>query len=505
MKFSIIIVTRNSADVLPACLESVVDSSAQTDYEVIIVDNASTDESENIFQALEGDIAIIRNEYNAGFARACNQGIALAKGDIIVLLNPDTLVTSNWLGKLSAHLQDSQIGAVGPLSNYVAGLQKYELFYQSGNNATPHDINTELERQYRTKSLETKFLIGFCLALPRKIIEQVGAFDDDLLLGNEDLEFSHRLRQHGFKLLAALDTFIYHKGHTSFNSETDSDRWVNFSARILQAKMERQTGAFNPRKIWGMDWFQPQPNLQQDLVSIVIPTFNGIKYTKICLESIRRCTMHPYEIIAVDNASTDGTVEYLKEQPDVRLIENSVNKGFPAACNQGIDHSSAPYILLLNNDVVTTEGWLHRMFEAFFIDPAVALVGPRTNDCAGFQKISAPNYQSLDELEKLARRIKKSSIRQFRRVNYLTGFALLIDRKVIEKVGKLDERFGIGNYEDQDFCRRAEQAGFKLFIANEVYLHHFGSRAFVENNLDYQAILKENRRKFQEKWSVMPA
>jgi GT2 family glycosyltransferase len=238
-------------------------------------------------------------------------------------------------------------------------------------------------------------------------------------------------------------------------------------------------------------------------VAIVIPTCNGLQYTKLCLESVRRCTFHPYEIIVVDNSSSDGTVEFLRGQSDVKLIINSENRGYPTACNQGIRASSAPYILLMNNDVVVTEGWLNRMFQAYFADAEVGLVGPRTNDCAGFQKMSAPHYETQSELEEFAQRMKRGAVRQFRQVDNLSGFCLLIDRKVVKKIGMLDERFGIGNYEDQDFCRRAERAGFKLFIANEVYVHHYGSRAFIENKFEYHKILEENRRKFEQKWEAV--
>jgi GT2 family glycosyltransferase len=118
--------------------------------------------------------------------------------------------------------------------------------------------------------------------------------------------------------------------------------------------------------------------------------------------------------------------------------------------------------------------------------------------------MSAPHYQTTEELEEFAQKVKKGAVRQFRPVNDLSGFCMLIDRQVIDKIGMLDERFGIGNYEDQDFCRRAQSAGFKLLIANEVYVHHFGSRAFVENDFEYYKILEENRRKFERKWEAVP-
>jgi len=499
--YSIIIVTRNSAADLPGCLESIVACSNEAAYEVIMVDNASDDGSEQIFRALEGNVTIIANHYNAGYARAANQGIAAAKGKYIVLLNPDTITTPRWLTKLSAQLERSGAGAAGPLSNYVAGIQKYELYYTEQNIQTPADINRSLENYYYRQSVESRMLIGFCLMIPRKVINEAGMFDDDLILGSEDLEYSHRLRAKGYELHIALDTFIYHKGQTSFNSEPESERWNNRSACILRSKLMRQAGEFSPKKIWGIDWFQPKLSPESDLVSIIIPVYNGLKFTKICLQSILHHTLYPYEVIVVDNGSTDGTVEFLKRQSEVKLIENRVNLGFPAACNQGIAASQSPYVLLLNNDVIVTENWLWRMFQGFFAYKDAGLIGPRANDSAGFQQIKSPKLETMEQIDNFAAKIKSIAPRQFRETDFLSGFALLIDRRVIDTVGGLDERFGIGNYEDQDFCRRARAAGFKLLVANEVFIYHFGSQSFLENHIDYQRILQENRVKYERKWT----
>ena len=96
------------------------------------------------------------------------------------------------------------------------------------------------------------------------------------------------------------------------------------------------------------------------LTSIVIVTHNQLLYTRLCLDSIRMRTDESHEIIVVDNASTDGTVEYLQSHPGVKIIENSENRGYPAAANQGIAAAKGRQVLLINNDVVVTTGWLRR-------------------------------------------------------------------------------------------------------------------------------------------------
>ena len=122
---SIVIVTYNSAADIRGCIESIV-THTTTPSEIIIIDNCSKDGTRDYLRSLE-NATIILNSDNLGFSAGCNQGIQKAKGEYIVLLNPDTLVTAGWDAKLMSHFKDG-VAAVGPVSNYVAGLQKYEIY-----------------------------------------------------------------------------------------------------------------------------------------------------------------------------------------------------------------------------------------------------------------------------------------------------------------------------------------------------------------------------------------
>ncbi|MBI3467730.1 MAG: glycosyltransferase, partial [Planctomycetes bacterium] len=218
-----------------------------------------------------------------------------------------------------------------------------------------------------------------------------------------------------------------------------------------------------------------------------------------CLESIRFLTDEPYELIVVDNGSTDGTVEYLRSCSDVRLIENAENRGFPAAVNQGIEVSRGEQILLLNNDVVVTTGWLRHQLAALRSDQQVGLVGPCSNCVAGFQQVPV-RYEDLACLDGFAWEWGKEHRGNIIEVDRLMGFCLLIRREVIERIGLFDERFGIGNFEDDDFCRRARQDGFRAGIAQAAFIHHFGHASFRGSGADLGAILKRNEQLYREKW-----
>ena len=203
----------------------------------------------------------------------------------------------------------------------------------------------------------------------------------------------------------------------------------------------------------------------------------------------------------VDNGSTDGTPEHVEQQKDLRLIRNSDNRGFPAAANQGIQAARGEQILLLNNDTIVTTGWLARLLRALKSDSRIGLVGPCTNCCSGPQQIE-PTYDSLEDLDGFAWEWSKTNTGQIEDHFRLVGFCLLIRRDVVDKIGLLDEGYGIGLFDDDDFCYRAAAAGFRMVIARDAYVHHFGSRTFLTQGLDCESILQRNEKRFVEKWDL---
>ncbi|MCD6452487.1 MAG: glycosyltransferase [Acidobacteria bacterium] len=242
------------------------------------------------------------------------------------------------------------------------------------------------------------------------------------------------------------------------------------------------------------------------LSSIVIPVFNQLPYTKECLESIRKNTGAPYEIIVVDNGSTDGTYEYLKDLYYVRLIRNEENLGFATACNQGIRVARGEYIVLLNNDTIVTPHWLVKLINCAESDEAVGMVGPVSNYVSGPQQIAVA---SPDAPPKVIINRALATIWQYDRTYYpvdrLVGFALLIKRKVIEEIGLFDESYERGGYEDDDYSLRAKEAGFKLLIARDVFIYHYGSRSFAPNQIDIFAQAARNKKIFLDKWKKEPS
>ncbi|PWB44012.1 MAG: hypothetical protein C3F12_12300 [Candidatus Methylomirabilota bacterium] len=522
---SIIIVAYNSARTIRACLDSVF-GSTDTPIETIVVDNASTDKTRSILREYQGRITTILNQANVGFSAACNQGIRASAGEYIVLLNPDTVVAPGWLNRLIGH-SGPGVGAVGPVSDYAAELQNIDRHLPDGapKRMALSEVSDLLARVNAGKGIETKLLTGFCLMVPRRVLDEIGLLDEALFVGNDDLDLSWRLRLKGYKLLVATDTFIHHEGQVSFKSETETktSQLVQESTDRLYAKLEAHYGVGSvpsPMELWGITWFKPtkarEAPLAPDaspltphasrLTSIIILTHNGLEHTTKCLASIEACTPEPHELIIVDNASTDGTLDYLRgymaAHDNVRAIANRTNRGFAAGNNQGLALAGGEYVLLLNNDTIVTAGWLTRMLRIFRTHPDVGIVGPVSNYVSGPQLVRDASYTNPKEFDAFAAQWATDHAGQSREATRVVGFCLLMSTEVVARIGGLDERFGSGNFEDDDLCIRAFQVGFRARIALDVFIHHAGSQTFKAAKIDYRQSLMRNWKLFKRKWGI---
>ncbi len=275
------------------------------------------------------------------------------------------------------------------------------------------------------------------------------------------------------------------------------------------------------------------------MTSIIVPCWNQRRFTELCVQALFRHTRPAWELIAVDNGSTDDSAAYLAGVRDassvpVTILSNPQNVGFPRAINQGLQVARGEYLVLLNNDAVVTDGWLdqlialtaarvHQSSDGAEADsqPALAplhkegtlsrigdlrfgrgtgLVGPMSNDAAPPQLVEGVSYRDLDEMQAFAQRWRDEHRGKWFTVAKLSGFCMLMTRAVYEAIGGLDERFGLGLFDDDDLAERARRAGFMLAVAHDLLIHHFGSRTFAGNELDASALLEENARRFAEKW-----
>ena len=244
---------------------------------------------------------------------------------------------------------------------------------------------------------------------------------------------------------------------------------------------------------------------RRPLTSIIVLTYNNLLYNKRCINSVRRYTKKgSYELIVIDNDSRDGTLEWLRRQPDIKLIANNLNVGYPKGCNQGIRAASGDVIVLLNNDAVVTRHWLDNLLTALYSADAVGAVGPETSYRSYGQQIAVP-YRNLREMQSFAAGYNRSDPEKWEAVIKLVGYCVAYKRELFDRVGLLDDRFSPGNFDDDDLSLRAARAGYRLLLCHDTFIHHYGSKSFLADAEGFNRCLRTNHAKFVEKWGFLPA
>lgn len=220
MKISIIILSYNDySETTGKCLSSLSADPSFNSWEIIIVDNASdvqTRQSLQLAQKQYPHINFIYNERNLGFAAGNNIGIRASSGDVVILLNSDTIAPAGMIDRLAAHFADNEkLGMIGPVTN-AAGNEQAIL---TAAEAIEQKIQLGLlyANSGGKEELSTYRMDFHCVAIARRALDQVGLLDEEFGRGYyEDFDYSLRVKQAGFDLRVAEDTFIYHRGSASF-------------------------------------------------------------------------------------------------------------------------------------------------------------------------------------------------------------------------------------------------------------------------------------------------
>jgi GT2 family glycosyltransferase len=206
--------------------------------------------------------------------------------------------------------------------------------------------------------------------------------------------------------------------------------------------------------------------------SIIIPTYNRLDLLQRCILSIRQHTDSPYEIIVVDNASTDGTTAWCTRE-SLMLISLPRNVSYSVACNKGLRLSSSDTLVLLNNATVVTQDWLSNLSTALYSGTHIGIVGPVTNDASGSQQVHYP-FEDLAEFQRIAAEVNAPDRAKWKRVEGLAGFCRVFHRSLVDKIGLLNERFSSGQYEHDDYCSRARLQGYSILVCHDTLIFHGG-------------------------------
>jgi GT2 family glycosyltransferase len=229
---------------------------------------------------------------------------------------------------------------------------------------------------------------------------------------------------------------------------------------------------------------------------IIIPVWNQLSFTKDCIESIRKNTSGECGLIIIDNASGEETKNYLEGLKSsgklpLKLIRNNENLGFVKAVNQGMSASDAPFVCLLNNDTIVTKDWLEEMIAVADSSADIGIVNPSSNNLG--QKPA--DGEPVDLYAEKIRQFSGQSVE----LGAAIGFCMLIKREVMQKIGFFDEIYGMGNFEDTDFSRKAVREGYKCVRACGAYVYHRESSSFGKVKT-FNEDFNRNKEIFEFRW-----
>jgi GT2 family glycosyltransferase len=245
--------------------------------------------------------------------------------------------------------------------------------------------------------------------------------------------------------------------------------------------------------------------IEDPLVSLVVITWNNVELSRRCIQSIlEEDDWTNLEIVIVDNDSKDGTPAWLDELEEssscVRVLRNAQNRGFAAACNQGLKLARGEYLVILNNDVVVTPGWIRTLVRHLRRDPDVGLIGPITNNIGNEARVKT-EYQDLDAMVREAQGLVAGRAGSVFEISVLAFYCVMIPRAVWQEIGGLDESYGTGFFEDDDYCQRVRQTGRSILCAEDVFVHHELSAAFDLVDQESRRVLFEgNKAYYESKW-----
>ncbi|HZH99152.1 MAG TPA: CmcI family methyltransferase, partial [Fimbriimonadaceae bacterium] len=317
-QISVVIPLHGGVGEIRQCLQSLTDC-GHLFHEIIVIDDKSPDEAALDAVAFE-EVKLIKLQENVGFAGACNHGMRQASGDVVLLLNSDTVVTAPGILRLIESLTSSgSVGAAGPLTNNSGHHQQIDPTYTTFESLHLFAEDFAL-REVEDREVDT--LVGFCLAVKRNVLNEVGLLDERFGAGTfEDNDLSYRIRRAGYRLLLSMRSFIHHHGSMTFRRERIDLREQlakNYHLFVEKWKDDLELGfashlsGLGAQPIVFRDDLRPEKvrermkrRAKQADISLCMIVKNEERVLADCLESAA-----PFfsEIIVVDTGSTDQTV-----------------------------------------------------------------------------------------------------------------------------------------------------------------------------------------------------
>jgi len=511
---SIVIVNWNGGKYLSRCLASVYEQGL--DVEVILVDNASTDGSAQKAKERFPEINLLQLDENKGYSVGCNVGVKDAKGEFILLLNPDVILLPHCLSRLLEFARaNPSAGAIAPkLLNpegsiqpsirgfpYPLSLIFLPLSYLFPSNRTLSAYRMTFLSYQEIAEVEQP--MSSCLLLRRRAYEELEGMDERFPLYFNDVDFLYRMKKKGWKIFFLPQAKAVHflggstsllpnlrrlslsyKGLISFYRK-HFPLWLPL---IYLSLLTLPLRALLPRRAREHFLvFQPLGEYQDaPSLSVVIVNWNAGEYLIPCLSSIFQQEPKA-EVILVDNASTDGSERKAKERfPQIKLLRMGDNKGYSAGCNAGIRAARGKFILILNPDTLVLAEAFPQLLDFAQKHPEAGIIGPQMVGFDGKVQMSCrrfPSYETglfrgtfLERLIPKSRTLSRYLLSGWdhsvpREVDWVSGAAMLLRRDFLREAGIFDETFYM-YCEDVDMGMRAREFAWKVMYCPYAKIMH---------------------------------
>lgn len=501
---SAIVSTYNAERFIRECLKDLEEQTISDRLEIIVVNTGSEQNERAIvkeFQEKYSNIRYIETDQRETVYAAWNRGIKVAKGKYITNANTD-----------DRHRKD----AFEVMLNILENLPEVALVYadmiitqvenETFENCTPagHFRWLNWDRQ--------KLLQGFCFMGPqpmwrKSLHEEYGYFDDSFVTSG-DYEFWLRTSQtHDFLHIPAVLGLYLKSPNSIEHSNRKRQRLEN--DKILQTYrtayqsgqiIRRHEGSYRT-SLSCSNTHRTANSLPESkrhgFISYTISVSNHGSNLKRCLNSIKRCSPEKYEIIVVQNGSRNATKwlrQFARQHPNTTIVRPKGALSITKCYNEAMKASSGEYILLLRDDVIIPNGSLSGMLKCINSLPDAGIVGPMTNDADGKQKVASSDDITRETLDEYANCFAEKHRDRRVLTRHVGGFCVLFKRKLIERIGLLDETLESLECATEDFCVRAALEGYNSLIAGDAFVY-----------CEKRTGAKKGRKKLDEKWHGISA
>ncbi len=466
---SIVVPNWNCGKYLAACLDSLLRQTVAA--EVIVVDDASTDESRCILDSFGDKVTVVAHAHRRGANAARNTGLAAAKGDFIAFADADNEYAPVWIEELLQAILANPSAAVA----YCGYAKQAGDGPRAENRAAPWD----LDRLWFGNYIDMSSLVRRSAIPLAGLQEGFRPFDDWRLW--------LKLAQHGWQgVWVPRILFVKHVRNAGKTEQSLANLHERASEIVaLRREFSGLVGLEKP-------------------VSVVIPACGGEDVTARCLAHLGDYCGVPFHVIYVDNGSPVTALDVVAQAAEaagasIRIIRNLENRGFTYAVNQGIAASGEANVLILNNDCFIGPGCVENLARELRLDDRVAAAGPLTGD-EGQQSLRNEDRRRLlqwpDDLESELEDPVRVSFRlgQHLRASaepVLSFFCALLSHEALARCGGLDSRFSSGLAADDEWCFRVRNRGYEVRLVLNAYAAHLHKSSFKRLEIDRDSLQRE--------------